>query len=86
MAVRAEWPSPADCIAFWSTNYQDDSATKLTLMETMATWCFRCNPVKGRRELFFVLFDITKKLKSFPVNYCKDNVADLMRLRIEPFV
>ena len=46
--MQQQWTDPTDCIQFWSTDYQDDTAAKLALVKKMAAWCFRCSPPKEK--------------------------------------
>ena len=36
LAVRSEWKSVGDSLLFWCTDYNDDTATKLALVQQVA--------------------------------------------------
>ena len=49
-AVKKEWKSADDCVKFWLTDYNDDTLTKLALMQRMGM-CLKCSPPKERITL-----------------------------------
>ena len=48
--MRSEWTSVGDSVLFWSQDYDDDTATKLALVQQMAEMstklCTKCKPPK----------------------------------------
>ena len=49
-AVRSEWKSAEDSCNFWTTDYNDDEATKLLLMKKLKlvaeVQCHNCSDLK----------------------------------------
>ena len=46
--MARNWKDAGDCVDFWSTDYKDDVAAKLWLMQQMKCVCFKCSPPKER--------------------------------------
>jgi hypothetical protein len=47
LEVHRGWKFPVDCVEFWSSNYQDETADKVMLMQKISQLlCFKCAPPK----------------------------------------